>query len=631
MAEEEGNSRPIIQIDLDDQKFVDFVRQWDKYREQVAQQPGEWNKVGGSIKQAGGAFEGLAAGFHNVLDVARDPHLTNVFSLFAKVSQATAKSWDNVSKSIKASGKFITTFERSVLKVGAGFAKFGALGFGVAAAAAGATTKAASDLSEQNRENRGFDLKPGESQAFQDTYGEALGVDKSYLERFAQIKQNPAEWTKLAQMTAGKITVDDIDRESPAQLAIDSLHAAAQAKQQLGGAWAEFSGANSMFGFGPLNNASKRPESFWQDTFDKYSKERDRLALDQGKYDQGTEFMQHQKANFEELTAAFNNATITLAPALNKLSDKFTDLVTKLLNKGAPQVEEVAEAVMSDKPVPRPAEGEKYPHTLLGGLSKIGYGLRDWWGNVSKVGSIQKGADAPKFHWDMAHPFGRLEHKETEETVPMDDARSVTPGKFEAAEKQFNLTPGLLGIARKIESHNNDHAENPDSHALGSFQLMPSMIKKLNVDPFDANAASFAAGRIMREQLDRFGGNLAKGIAGYGGDTHIAEDTQKFNGEWLKGAKDATIDYLRRYQKEGVDLGLSDNEQSYLDSRMKKIEAEKAIRKAGQRAEPADVQDGKTARMDVDVSKTPAVNSVRVQFQMPPGMNAAVQGAMLAF
>jgi hypothetical protein len=520
------------------------------------------------------------------MSAAQDPHLPVVFNLFAKLSSATAKSWDAVAKSIGKSGKLINVFERGIVKAGAGFAKLGAVGFGAAAAAAGATSKAAGDLSNQNRENRGYNFKPGEQKAFEDQYGEALGVDKGLIERFAQIKQDQSQWSDLVQVTGGGITQDQIEALSPIELAIESLHKAAQAKNENGGAWAANVGANDFFGFAALNNAANRPESFWEDTHKKYEDERDKTALDQSKYDQATEFQQHQKSNWEQIKTAGEGAVMILAPALNHWSDAATNLATKWLPKAAEQIKSVSDALESEKPVPRPAPGEQYPHTVLGGLTKFGYGVRDWWDNISNVGGIKKGAEAPKFHWDWQHPFGRIEHKETEEAVPMESNRSVAPGNFEAAEKQFKLTPGLLGIARKIESHNDDNAENPDSHALGGFQIMPENVKRLNINPFDPNEASFAAGRIMREQLDRFGGNMAKGIAGYGGDTHIAEDTKKFNGEWLKGAKDATIDYLKKYQKEGVDLGLSDNEQGYLDERMKRIEAVKALRKVTPKEQP---------------------------------------------
>ncbi len=84
---------------------------------------------------------------------------------------------------------------------------------------------------------------------------------------------------------------------------------------------------------------------------------------------------------------------------------------------------------------------------------------------------------------------------------------------IELAER-FDLSPSLLEAVVWQESRWNENAVSPVG-AQGLAQLMPGTARYLGVNPRDPFANLEGGARYLREQLDRFDGDLEKALAAY--------------------------------------------------------------------------------------------------------------------
>ena len=100
---------------------------------------------------------------------------------------------------------------------------------------------------------------------------------------------------------------------------------------------------------------------------------------------------------------------------------------------------------------------------------------------------------------------------------PAEHARLVPEGyKAKVAELavRFDLSPTLIEALVWQESRWHANAVSPVG-ARGLAQLMPGTARDLGVDPDDPFANLEGGARYLREQLDRFDGDLEKALAAY--------------------------------------------------------------------------------------------------------------------
>ena len=100
-------------------------------------------------------------------------------------------------------------------------------------------------------------------------------------------------------------------------------------------------------------------------------------------------------------------------------------------------------------------------------------------------------------------------------------ARTMTSGCaeldsfFDAAGQKYNLSPDLLKAVAKVESTFRPHIVSK-SGAMGIMQLMPGTARYLDVsDPFDPEQSIMGGARYLRENLDRFDGDIELALAAY--------------------------------------------------------------------------------------------------------------------
>jgi len=100
---------------------------------------------------------------------------------------------------------------------------------------------------------------------------------------------------------------------------------------------------------------------------------------------------------------------------------------------------------------------------------------------------------------------------------PAQHARAIPPryaAKIAELSARFDLSPALMEALVWQESRWNENARSPVG-AQGLAQLMPGTARYLGVNPADPYANLEGGARYLREQLDRFGGDLEKALAAY--------------------------------------------------------------------------------------------------------------------
>lgn len=98
---------------------------------------------------------------------------------------------------------------------------------------------------------------------------------------------------------------------------------------------------------------------------------------------------------------------------------------------------------------------------------------------------------------------------------------------FEEASSRYGVSVNLIKAVAKAESDFNTNAVSK-AGAIGVMQLMPSTARSLGVtDPYDARQNIMGGAKYLRENLDRFGGNVSLALAAYNAGPN---SVQKYGG-----------------------------------------------------------------------------------------------------
>ena len=108
------------------------------------------------------------------------------------------------------------------------------------------------------------------------------------------------------------------------------------------------------------------------------------------------------------------------------------------------------------------------------------------------------------------HRFQQLVTTAAERSLRAGAEKAIT-----SAAARYGIDPSVLEALAEVESGFRPNALSP-SGAMGIMQLMPATAHALGVtDPMDPDKNIDAGARYLREQLDRFGGDLALALAAY--------------------------------------------------------------------------------------------------------------------
>jgi soluble lytic murein transglycosylase-like protein len=133
---------------------------------------------------------------------------------------------------------------------------------------------------------------------------------------------------------------------------------------------------------------------------------------------------------------------------------------------------------------------------------------------VGTDGSVRTLADAPDAVWRSAEP-GQSSHVPDVAVTVLSDRIS---GKYAQALQEIaranEISPHLLEALVWQESRWNPSAVSR-AGAIGLAQLMPGTARDLGVDPRDPIQNLAGGARYLRQQLNRFDGDVEKALAAY--------------------------------------------------------------------------------------------------------------------
>ena len=118
---------------------------------------------------------------------------------------------------------------------------------------------------------------------------------------------------------------------------------------------------------------------------------------------------------------------------------------------------------------------------------------------------------------------------------------------IQGAAKAFDLDPNILrGMAQTESGFDPDviSGKRPSkAGAIGIMQFMPETAKRFGVDPTNPKQAIFASAQYLRENLDKFGGDYQKAVAGY----NWGENRDAYNqSDWVKRLPAETKSYVKQ-------------------------------------------------------------------------------------
>lgn len=191
-------TKPIIEIDIEDAKFRDFIAKWDEYRESLHGMSAEWQAVNKRVAEfqklqmAAGVDAGVA------LDAAMK--MEGAYKKVAHQQERGAVATKKASGAFADMAKTTSHIGKGVLSITGHLMKwatvFGAIGAGVGLF--GLDRLAGSALGQQ-RNARGMNVTIGQAAAMKVNMARFFDPD-SVMSRVADTQQDPAKWGAFAAM-----------------------------------------------------------------------------------------------------------------------------------------------------------------------------------------------------------------------------------------------------------------------------------------------------------------------------------------------------------------------------------------------------------------------------------------------
>jgi len=494
--------KAIVDIEINDSQFREFHALFQDYQKKLAEMPEDWAKVTGAIDDAGSGME----------DFSKSSRTSKEFLMIAAI-QANAIT-QGLMKATGAQDKFNTKTKDGAIQMGrmAKFSKavhtdfskmsgmllkLGAIGGSLMSfpAAVFASTNA---LAGQNLQARGLGLRIGQTQAFGANF-EKFGLGASDLGNVANAQGDVTKWR--AFMAAG-LTPQQIQNEDAEQLTYDFARAASskyrewQKSGMPAASMAQAYGFTDMLSLQQLRTGASYSDSDWMKAQQKEIADAKRNEIDQGTADQASDVKAALKSDWAQVMNEFNGQLAQMSPELKAMGDAAAAAAVNLLKVAGPEAKAVL-AALEGPPVSREqAAGSK--DSVVGGLARFGYGLRDFFsGNGGTL-------SAPSLD-------------------------------------------GIIDSQYTVESARGKNLLSPKG-ARGPMQFMPDTWKDWGRGDINSlKDSQDAARRYDMFLLNRYGGDVRKALAAYNwGMGNLDKDIAKNGANWESHAPRETQDYIAR-------------------------------------------------------------------------------------
>lgn len=590
----------VVTIDVRDKAFKDFNRSFARYQAAVAAQPSAWAKVQASFTKYQMQFAKQPATWGSIGKAANA--LVNPFTKMAAaasvmttrlraaptylgkmrvIGQSMVGIFDKIGKSTLGIAKSIGRATLGLLKWASITGIIGGL---LGGGSLFGLDRLAGSASNIRRESQGLGLSAGDLKSARINFSKFVDVD-STLGNIADARSDLSRRWIFSAMGVDPTKGSNVDVMSSSMKSAKHIFEQGGMTQQ----GAEAHGLTQLFSMDDLRRLHAMTD---REIDDSVRKQRtDRKSLDMSdKTLKSWQDLQIQLDNAgSKIESMLINKLVKLAGPIGRLSDAFTDAVGTLLDNPdlgrwidtlADNIRKFAKYLSSD-------DFKSDFDIFIDGVKRAAHALGDMFDwIVSKLdlvgihvekepekvtvldmnGNVIGVEDAPNSQKPKSNGAGVEPAKRptwSDLMAGTSDALRRATGNgdsyFADIEKQNSLPAGLLRKLEWQESRYRVDAVSPKG-AMGPFQFMPATAKQYGLDdPYNLDASAGAAGRMLKDLMKKYDGDVRKSLAAYnwgGGDSdhpRLDADIAKWGKDWLAHAPQETQTYVSSIMRDTPD------------------------------------------------------------------------------
>jgi hypothetical protein len=550
-------AKSIIDIDVQDAAFKDFIALFNKYNDQLKKMPGAWGKVSKASTATAESTHTMEESLQNIAESNR--RIADYMAKFQKASKESDTSWNKIAKTTKTVAGNIAGMTRSLLRIaGVG----GILGGLVGAGSLFGLDRLSSSASRQSRGASGLNITPGEQNAFGINYRQYVNPD-SFL---GNVNEALQDRSKRWSLYSAGLTEGQINGKSTAEVAAMLIPLIRQKFIQ-GGRTQQGAQAFGLTQFGGLQDLNRLANASPQElALAKSHYEVDKKNLDLSKETTSAwiELNRQLSRAGTNIENTFVRALAPLAPSIAKLSNAFSEAINTLSKNGTFKkwVDDFSDGIKTFATYIGSKEFQTDVSNFATGIAALGkavYGALQFFNLIPDTSKVTDEASKPQAQGkDPIVTFDQLK-KQTGFAGPStyDILASVyhraimktSAGKayYSGIEKKFGLPEGFLYSVENSESSFNPLALSKKG-AMGAFQMMAPTARAYNVNnPWNPDEASYGAGQMYSDLKRHYKGDIRKAIAAYNfGQGNLDKEIAQYGSKWEQHLPAETSGYLNR-------------------------------------------------------------------------------------
>lgn len=311
--------RTIINIEVLDDKFKEFVRQFDAYQDNLKAQGTLWNKQGQAIKGANAQLKSLAS----LAD-----ELSERISAANKNQEKLRESTDKSSRAMSGLARNTRDVAKSILSATTMLLKWSgittAIGGLLGAGGLFGMNRLASNISGQQKNATGLGITYGAGRAFGPAFNRFLDNPQGLLQKMAEYKSSAAGMAEFAKMG-----ISGHENKTADELAIEVMQKAGEfyrkTPKNLLANYADAYGFSGVLSLEEMRRLGARGDL--EERIGVFGSEKKRLNLLGGTTDPYQDFSDQRALSGAAIEATFGKALSALTPQLTRLSEAFRKAV----------------------------------------------------------------------------------------------------------------------------------------------------------------------------------------------------------------------------------------------------------------------------------------------------------------
>jgi hypothetical protein len=318
-------TKPIIEIDIEDAKFRDFIAKWDEYRESLHGMPAEWQALNKRV----GEFQKLqmAAGVDAGVALDAAVKMESAYKKVATQQERSATATHKAATGFRAIEKHAKDLQKHIGGITMNLAKWSVLGaigsgFGVG--------ELASSAMNQRSNARGMNVSIGQAAAMKVNMSRFFDPE-GLMGKVASATHNPNDYGAMAAMGLNPMALQSKGTFA-ASMQIANRARSTFIAEGKNLALAQAQGLTKFFTDGQLMRMANTPQKDWERAQSATVTDARQLGLGQGITSAWTRFLVQMRLAGNEIENTLIKGLAGLAPELEAISKgavKFADAFVK--------------------------------------------------------------------------------------------------------------------------------------------------------------------------------------------------------------------------------------------------------------------------------------------------------------